>query len=259
MISFRRVGNGENVLLLHGLFGMGANLKSIAKALSSHFSVYTVDLPDHGSSSWLSKRDLCIYAEHLIAWLDENKLHTCHLVGHSLGGKIAMQMALIDPARFWSLISIDMAPVSYPNSHQNVFDVMEKLSEAKCISRKETNKILEKHLDEIELIQFLSMSLRNNEEGIYSWILNYEGLRRDYPLLCLAPDSKGAQYHGPSLFIRGQRSSFISKNNELSVRKLFPKSQISTVAGAGHWVHFDEPDRFNAIVLEFLFEISDMM
>jgi len=259
MISFRRAGDGENVLLLHGLFGMGANLKSISRALSSYFSVYSVDLPDHGDSSWLSKRDLCIYAERLIAWLDENNLHTCHLIGHSLGGKIAMQMALIDPARFCSLIIVDIAPVSYPNSHQNVFDAMQELSETKCISRRGASKILEKHLDEVELIQFLSMSLRSNEEGIYSWILNYEGLRRDYPLLCLAPDSKGTQYHGPSLFVRGQRSSFISKNNELSVRKLFPKSEISTVAGAGHWVHFDEPDRFNAIVLKFLFEISDMM
>ena len=259
MISFRRAGDGENVLLLHGLFGMGANLKSISRALSSYFSVYSVDLPDHGDSSWLSKRDLCIYAERLITWLDENDLHTCHLIGHSLGGKIAMQMALIDPARFCSLIIVDIAPVSYPNSHQNVFDAMQELSETKCISRRGASKILEKHLDEVELIQFLSMSLRSNEEGIYSWILNYEGLRRDYPLLCLAPDSKGTQYHGPCLFVRGQRSSFISKNNELSVRKLFPKSEISTVAGAGHWVHFDEPDRFNGIVLNFFFEISDMM
>ena len=259
MINFRRAGNGENVLLLHGLFGMGANLKSISRALSPHFSVYSIDLPDHGGSSWLSKRDLRIYAEHLMGWLDEYNLHKCHLIGHSLGGKVAMQMALIDPARFCSLVIVDIAPISYPTSHQNVFDAMQDLWETKCISRKGANRVLEKHLDEAELIQFLSMSLRTNEEGVYSWILNYEGLRRDYPLLCLAPESTGAQYHGPSLFIRGQRSDFISSDNELSVRKLFPESEILTVPGAGHWVHFDEPDRFNRMVLEFLLEISDMI
>ena len=170
-----------------------------------------------------------------------------------------MQMALIDPARFYSLVIVDIAPVSYPTSHQNVFDAMQELSETKCVSRKGANSILEKYRDEAELIQFLSMSLRANEEGVYSWILNYEGLRRDYSLLCMAPESTGTQYHGPSLFIRGERSSFISNINELSVRKLFPESEILTVPGACHWVHFDEPDRFNTIVLEFLFEVSDMM
>ena len=153
MISFRQVGSGENVLLLHGLFGMGANLKSISRALCPHFSVYSVDLPDHGSSSWLSGRDIRIYA----------------------------------------------------------------------------------------------------------WILNYEGLRRDYPLLSLAPDSAGAQYHRPSLFVRGQKSSFISKESEGSIRKIFPESMILTVAGAGHWVHFDKPDQFNAIALKFLSEVSDIV
>ncbi len=259
MINFRRAGNGENVVLLHGLFGMGANLKSISRALSPNFSVYSIDLPDHGGSSWLSKRDLFIYAERLMSWLEEYNLNKCHLIGHSLGGKIAMQMALIDPARFYSLIIVDIAPVSYPIAHQNVFDAMQALSETKCVLRKGAISILEKYLDEAELIQFLSMSLRANEEGVYSWIFNYEGLRRDYPLLCMAPESTGAQYYGPSLFIRGQRSSFISNDNEPSVRKLFPESEILTVPGAGHWVHFDEPDRFNTVVLKFLFEISDMM
>ena len=96
MISFHQAGNGENVLLLHGLFEMGVNLKSISRALSPYFSVYSLDLPDHGGSSWLAVRDICIYAETLITWLDERNIDNCHLVGHSLGGKVAMQMALID-------------------------------------------------------------------------------------------------------------------------------------------------------------------
>ncbi len=259
MVSFSKAGNGPNVLLLHGLFGMGSNLKSVSRALSPYFSVYNVDLPDHGKSSWLSERDISIYAETLIEWLDEYGLNNCHLVGHSLGGKIAMKMALSESLRFDSMLIVDIAPVTYANTQQHIFHAMEKLLEASCTSRKNAQIILGKHLDELEIIQFLSMSLRKNEEGIYKWILNYEGLKRDYPLLCLAPESGGAQYHRPTLFVRGERSNFISRENEFSISKLFPNSKISNVLGAGHWVHYDQSDQFNAIVIKFLSENSDFV
>ena len=131
------VGDGPDVVLLHGLFGMGSNLGSLARALQDRYRVHSVDLPNHGHSGWLDDASLAVQAQCVAQWMDERQLHSANFVGHSLGGKVAMQVALLEPLKVDALVVADIAPVSYPGSHDDVFAALDAVAGQSVRSRAE--------------------------------------------------------------------------------------------------------------------------
>ena len=246
----RTLGQGPDVLLLHGLFGQSANLRSVARALEPDFRVHNLDLPDHGQSQWVSDASLASYASCVVGWMIDQGISSAHVVGHSLGGKVAMELALTAPARVQTLVVADIAPAAYPRGHQAVIAALEAVHTSACRSRAEAEAILREWIEDSGVIGYLLMSLRA-EAGLYRWRFNLEGLAAAYDRLGMAPSGAG-DYSGPSLFLRGAQSSYVLPEHEEAIKRRFPASELFTIDPAGHWLHVEQPQIFNRRVRDFL-------
>jgi esterase len=245
------IGQGPNVVLLHGLFGSGSNLGALARSLQDRFHVHSVDLPDHGRSDWQDTTDLASLAASLRHWMQHQGVGSACFVGHSLGGKVAMQLALDYPALVEALVVADIAPVAYPPGHDAVFAALDAVVERRCRSREEAAAVMAEHLQEAGVIQFLLMSLRRGSDGSYTWRFNLQGIREGYASLREAPGA-AAPFSGPVLFIKGGDSDYIREVHRTHILALFPAAQVKIMPGCGHWLHAERPSLFNGIVGRFL-------
>ena len=250
-LQVRSAGQGPALVLLHGLFGSGANLGALARSQQAQYTVHSVDLPNHGRSGWLAEPTLTHMADSLLQWLDEQGLERVALFGHSLGGKVAMELALRAPQRVAALVVADIAPVTYEPRHQRVFAALEAVARAHCGSRDEVAAILDGQLTEPGVAQFLMMSLQRSEQGDYTWRFDREGLQAHYGALSGAP-GEGRNYPGPVLFIKGANSDYIREEHREAIMQRFPQAQLRVVPGTGHWLHADKPDLVSSIVSRFL-------
>lgn len=248
----KRVGAGPPVVLLHGLFGAGGNLGALARSLRDNYTVYSLDLPGHGRSDWLQAYSFPELAYHVHNWLVQEGLQAVHVVGHSLGGKIAMQLALQYPARVQSLVVADIAPVTYPDRHNAVFAALARVAAAECNQRDDAAQLMAETLSEDGVIAFLLASLTRDAQGIYRWRMDVEGLQRSYAALREAP--AGDSWAGPVLFIKGADSDYLLPQHQAQVTRLFPAAQLKVMQGCGHWLHAQKPALFNGIVGRFLAE-----
>jgi len=253
-LHVRRAGSGPTVVLLHGLFGAGGNLGALARSLQDRYTVLSVDLPGHGRSGWLAQYSLDSLTAAVAQWLDADGVEHPRLIGHSLGGKVAMQLALRYPDLPTALVVADIAPVEYPGNHTAVFEALDEVTAANPASRDEAAQLMAGHLEEEGVIQFLLASLQRDPEagpgGGYRWRLDVEGLRRDYDALRAAP--AGDPWPGPILFVKGGDSNYISAERERAIRPLFPAAELQVMDGCGHWLHVEKPQQFNDIVGGFL-------
>ncbi|MEH6519248.1 MAG: alpha/beta fold hydrolase [Halioglobus sp.] len=245
------VGEGAPVVLIHGLFGMGSNLGALARALSDGYRVYSVDLPNHGRSGWLDSADIPAMADALFAWMDHQGLATAALVGHSLGGKVAMAMALGNPGRVSSLVVADIAPVAYPPGHRGEFAALSAVAESHCASRAEAGELMRLHIEEEMVVQFLLKNLTRNDDGVFNWRFNLPGIMASYDLIRAAVPLAPA-YTGPVLFIKGGDSNYVSAAHTEEILALFPSVSLKVMPGCGHWLHAQQPQLFNRLVRRFL-------
>lgn len=248
-----RSGEGSPVVLLHGLFGSGSNLGALARALQDSRAVYSVDLPDHGRSGWLDELTLANMASSVGAWMAHQGLPSAQFVGHSLGGKVAMQLALAQPRLVSSAVVADIAPVDYPPHHDGVFAALDAVAAAQCTSRQAAQAMMARHLEELQVIQFLLTSLRREADGVYRWRFNLEGLKRGYGAVRAAP-AAAAPYPGPVLFIKGGESDYIREEHRSRILHLFPRASVKIMPGCGHWLHAERPGLFNSLVRRFVLE-----
>ena len=238
-------------MLIHGLFGSGSNLGALARSLQDRFEVHSIDLPNHGRSQWLENADLANVAGVVCRWMDHHALDSASLVGHSLGGKVAMELALLQPGRVDSLVVADIAPVVYPAHHDMVFQALDAVVEADCRSREEAASVMAQYLRDEGVIPFLLMSLQRGPEGVYRWRFNLEGIKRGYQAVRAAPDPM-PPYLGSALFIKGGDSDYIREEHRQSILTLFPQAVLRVMPGCGHWLHAEQPSLFNSIVGRFL-------
>jgi len=243
------------VVLLHGLFGSGNNLGALARALQDCRCVFTVDLPNHGRSDWMEEATLPAMADCLRDWMLHRGIHSAQIVGHSLGGKVAMQLALSQPQLVSALVVADIAPVEYPPHHNEVFDALDAVAAAACDSRAAAAQLMARHLAEDQVVQFLLASLRRDSDGVYRWRFNLEGLKRGYAAVRAEPDMR-APYRGPVLFIKGGDSKYIMEAHRSHILHLFPGAAMKIMSGCGHWLHAQRPSLFNSLVRRFLLEQS---
>ncbi|UAL41636.1 alpha/beta fold hydrolase [Shewanella inventionis] len=246
-------GHGEPVLLIHGLFGNLDNLKNLGSVLIHNHQVIRVDVPNHGLSEHWDDMDYPTLANAMVQLLDQLNLTATHVVGHSMGGKIAMAMALLHPTRVKSLVVADIAPVAYEPRHQTVFAGLTSLVFDENTSRKSAlTHLVSSGIDE-GTAQFLLKNLQRTESG-FEWKMNLDGLINAYERIIGwdLPISADVHFNKPTLFIRGGDSNYVTAEHRDEIVRQFPQVTAKTLNGTGHWLHAQKPEMFNRIVAEFI-------
>lgn len=239
------------IVLVHGLFGSMENLGALARSLSAHFRVYSVDLPNHGRSPHVDTMTLSSIAGALLEWMDEQAIAQAFYIGHSLGGKAVMEMALMAPDRCLKLAVIDIAPVHYEPHHLAVFDGLLSISPAELSSRTAADEALKRFVPESAVRSFLLKNLQKNEVG-FVWRMNLPAIHHDYPALIAANREAKTPFEGEVLFVKGGDSPYILESHRTAILSRFPKAKTRVVMGTGHWLHAEKPDHVAQILLRFL-------
>ncbi|WP_369742394.1 alpha/beta fold hydrolase [Pseudidiomarina sp. PP-1MA] len=237
------------VVLLHGLFGDLDNLKSLARELAEHYPVLLVDAPNHGDSPEFAKMDYASMAAALAATLDHLQLHQIHVVGHSMGGKIAMEFALTYPDRTLSVIAADISPVAYDPRHRHILEALTSVDLDAVTNRQDADRQLAKSIDSRGVRQFLLKNLRHTDTG-YQWRLPLERLDTCYDAISGAV--RDGHYEGPILFIKGGDSDYLLAQHEDEIRSRFSNIEMKIIEGTGHWLHAEKPRIFNRLALAFI-------
>lgn len=245
--------SGSRILFLHGLFGQGRNWITIARSLADAHRTTVVDLPHHGRSPWLDTFDYLQVAD-MVA--DLIKLHDpAAVVGHSMGGKVAMVLALRHPRLVSRLCVVDIAPVTYPRSQQfqSYIDAMRGLELGPDVTREAADSALATAVPDADVRSFLLQNLRRDAFG-WTWQMNLDVLGRDLGRISAWPSAQlgpTRPYGRPVLWIAGQQSSYVRTDDRPVMKAFFPHVRNVTVKGAGHWVHADRPEVLTALLRDF--------
>ena len=250
-LHFKQLGHGEPLVLLHGLFGSGDNWFGVAPRLAEKFHVLIPDLRNHGHSPHHAEMDYPLMAADVERFLAAQNIESASVIGHSMGGKVAMQFALDFPARVKKLVVVDMAPRAYKRAHDHIFAALLALDLKSFQTRSEIEEALAPEIPSLNLRRFLLKNLGRDDHGKFIWKMNLRGVVENYSRLgeVLSPQN---QFDKPALFLRGGKSDYIRAEDGLEIRRLFPTADIQTIAAANHWVHADAPAEFIRRVLDFL-------
>lgn len=244
---------GERVVFLHGLFGQGRNFNQIAKALTPELRSVLVDLPNHGRSAWTETTAYEHVADTLAEWLRGTYgEEPVHVVGHSMGGKVAMVLALRHPDLVDRLVVVDIAPVDNEGSDEfeHLLDSLAQLDIGSLERRSEADEQLASRVDNDRVRGFLLQNLRSGPDGMH-WQANLDLLRRELPTIGGFPDID-ATFGRPVMWVAGERSPYIKDEHKPEMRRLFPFTRTVTIKGAGHWVHSEKPEEFVTALRVFL-------
>lgn len=244
-------GAGPAVILLHGLFGSSDNWHTVATRLSEKFHVFALDHRNHGQSPHSPEMDYPIMAADVDRFCASQGLADARVLGHSMGGKTAMQLALNFPHRVGKLVVADMAPRAYAPAHDKIFAALLALDPPQFQHRAQIEDALAPDIPNPVLRRFLLKNLGRDASGRLFWKINLPGLARNYWRL-REPVGGPAPFPKPALFIRGGRSQYLLPEDEPLLREWFPDAEIKTIPDAGHWVHADQPAEFLRLLLEFL-------
>lgn len=246
------LGSGPDLVILHGLFGSGDNWRSIAKSLSEHYRVHLLDLPNHGRSPWVKQQSYPVFAEAVSDWMAAQGIENTALLGHSMGGKVAMQLALNNSqSNINKLIIVDIAPRAYPPHHQDIFRALANTDLSQHKNRSEVDEALKDGIETTGIRQFILKSLYRNEAGQLAWRFNLEALQQQYDSIANEPDFEHP-YTGPTLFIKGMNSQYIQTSDQPAIMERFPEARAKIIEGAGHWPHAEKPAAFLRILERFL-------
>lgn len=248
-------GQGPDIILLHGLFGSGDNFGTQARALGSHFRVHTPDLRNHGSSFHHAQMNYAVMAEDILRYADRTGIAQAVIAGHSMGGKVAMQVALNAPRRFPALIVLDIAPVDYARygaqgRHDKILQALLTLEEHPVHSRGQADAHLTSFVTDPGVRAFLLKNLRRHPDHTYHLRLNIRAIADSYANLAAAP--QGTPYPGPALFLKGGQSGYIRDEFLPGITRMFPSARIHVLPEAGHWLHTDCPEETIAAIRDFL-------
>jgi len=244
-------GEGKPLLILHGFLGMGDNWKSLANSFSSRFEVHLIDQRNHGRSFHSDDFSYELMVSDLVHYMDHHNLEKAFLLGHSMGGKTAMLMAVEHPERVDRLVVADIAPKFYPPHHQFILDALNAVDFHSVSSRNEIDQIFKSYIPEKGIRQFLLKNVYRKSRDEYGYRFNLHGLEEniDEVGVELPPH---AMTETPTLFLRGANSGYITDRDRPLIKAHFPNSEIVDIANAGHWLHAENPDDFYKSVVRFL-------
>lgn len=264
---YSELGEGPPLFIIHGLYGSSDNWMKTAKALSGRFRVYSVDLRNHGRSPHSDVHNYEVMRDDLLELLDKLSVKKATLLGHSMGGKVAVCFAGHYPDRVEQLIVADIAPVSYSGTdrekegrayHAEVLEAMMRIDIDSSKSRAEADRKLSETVENRRIRQFLLKNLKRNKDKSFGWRINLDVLKRELDNIMdgineSCPGFRIPVTGFPVLFIRGERSSYIKDEDFPAIRKIFPQAEIITLPGAGHWLHAEKPGEFVRNILGFTF------
>lgn len=244
-------GHGRPLIILHGLLGSSRNWGAIMRQLGERHHVLALDLPNHGGSPWTEVMDYPFMARSVAGFIEARGLGPSLVVGHSMGGKAAMVLALTRPDLVEGLVVVDIAPVGYSHTFAPYIKAMRGVSLARATRRADVEAQLRETIPDPRVRAFLMQNL-DGEPGAYRWRPNLATLAAamadilDFPAV-----SDGARYDGPTLFLAGAESDYVRPAHRPEIGRLFPNARIEVVEGAGHWLHADRPDAFVQAVAGF--------
>jgi esterase len=256
MLAGLEQGSGVPLVILHGLLGSSRNWATMAARFAGSYHVFAVDLRNHGLSPHDPVHTYPAMAEDVRNFLEQQGIARCHLLGHSMGGKVAMECALGFGERVVSLTVVDIAPVRYLPTETSALSILSSVDLRQCATRGMVDAALARSIPDERVRQFLLTNLRRQDDGGLTWRVNLEALLAHEDDLDDFPQHREI-YPGPTLVLRGGKSAYVQDAHQAAIRSLFPAAEIETLASAGHWVHADDPDGFYEAVITFLRSVSE--
>lgn len=250
-LNYKEFGQGDPLIILHGLFGTLDNWQTLAKKFAKDYTVFIVDQRNHGRSPHIDHIDYPSMANDLQHFMESNWIYKAHILGHSMGGKTAMEFALNYSDMVDKLIVVDIAPKKYAPRHQTIFDALFSVKLEEVNNRKEAEAILTPQIESYGVRQFLLKNLSRNKAGGYEWKMNLPIIYKHYQDILDDVNTENI-FEGPSLFIDGADSEHIQDADHSLIKSRFPNAQIETIVNAGHWVHADQPMALLNTVSSFL-------
>jgi len=249
-LFYREQGQGQVIIILHGIFGSSDNWLTQSKLLSQQYHVYSVDLRNHGQSPHVDEFDYASMVRDLEEFLEQHLIKDPVIIGHSMGGKVAMNFAVAHPEKLQKLIIVDIAPKPYDLTHYVIMDGLKAVPIEKLTTRNEADEALAPYVPEADVRQFLLKNLQRKPEGGFRWKLNLPVIDANLPKI-----GHDLQYPGkfekPALFIRGGRSRYILDEDMKHIREVFPLAELETL-DTGHWVQAEKPNEFVELVRRWL-------
>ncbi len=251
-LFYRKYGSGQPLIILHGLFGQSDNWNTLSKQFSENgFEVFIVDLRNHGLSPHSNDWNYKVMSEDVLELMSENNLQNVVLLGHSMGGKVAMQFAIDNASILDKLIVVDISPKYYPLHHQSVLEALQAIDFNFIKTRREAEEVLNKYISDFGTKQFLLKNIYWKEDGQLAWRFNLSVIVKNIENVGEAtPTEKSCDT--PTLFIRGEKSNYILDTDINLIQDTFPRSMLETIPNAGHWVHAEKPKEFFDCVINFI-------
>jgi esterase len=265
-LSYRKLGAGKPVIILHGLYGSSDNWYTIGRALADQHEVFIPDQRNHGNSLHSADHDYNIMADDLNDFFIQHNLQKAVILGHSMGGKTALAFGLKYPEKVEKMIVVDISPFGYDEtsapevvSHEQIMRSLMMLQPETLKGRKDADDRLQGHIRQEPVRQFLLKNLKRNHEGIFYWTMNLPVLQQHLPDIyasIMPPDITGpADIPAfPLMFIKGENSGYLRKEEFDSIKHFFPHAELAEIAGAGHWVHAERPVEFLETIRNFISE-----
>lgn len=251
-LFYREYGSGKPVVILHGLMGSSDNWLPQSKLLGEQYHVYVVDQRNHGQSPHSDDFNYGVLLEDIRRFIDHHQLVNPVVLGHSMGGKAAMNFALACPDKLSKLIVVDIAPKAYNVRHDYIIEGLKAVPIDKIQSRNEADEALARHVPNQAVRQFLLKNLLRKPEGGFTWRINLNIIDKNLELIGGGLIHSGV-FEKPTLFIRGAKSDYILDEDSAIIKKYFPNATLVTM-DTGHWVQAEKPEEFVQVVLNFLHE-----
>ncbi len=249
-LHFREMGQGNPLLILHGLFGSSDNWLTIAKQLATSYRVFIIDQRNHGQSPQSDTWNYTVMAQDIEDFCIQHQLNEIFIAGHSMGGKTVMKMAELFPQRIKKMMVIDIAPRYYPVHHHQILKALKSIDFEVINTRKQAEEVLQSIIEDMGTRQFLLKNIYWIAENKLAWRFNLEVIANNIQIVGEAtPDNVSTICEIPVCFVKGEKSDYIKKEDELLILNQYPNSEIITIANAGHWVHAEKPvDLMNEMI-----------
>lgn len=261
-LFYRKYGQGPPLIIIHGLYGSSDNWVSIGRKLAENFEVFIIDQRNHGKSPHSPDHNYQVLKADLLEFMDAQSIVKAIIIGHSMGGKVAMFFAADYPERVSHLIVADISPSSYQFTsstqllaHTTIIRAMFNLDFYGISNRQEVDDILAKSIPENRIRQFLLKNIKRSKNNEYSWRLNIRTIKNELKNIMEGLDENQTEISGfPVLFIKGGNSDYIQKDDEKIIKKIFPYADIETIPNAGHWLHAEQPELFLEKINDFILQ-----
>ncbi|ALI98774.1 alpha/beta fold hydrolase [Rufibacter tibetensis] len=251
-LNYKLLGEGQPLLILHGLFGTLDNWQTLGREFSKTFQVYLIDLRNHGRSPHSQEFSYQLMTDDLLEFIEQHQLQNPMIIGHSMGGKVAMNFALQNPDKLSKLLVADIAPKAYPPHHDDIIAGFRSIDLNAIQNRQEADDQLAQKVDDVGTRMFLLKNLYRKDDNSFGWRLNLDSIEQNLDQILGNIESE-TPFTKPTLFLRGGNSRYIKPEQDIAqIQGLFPAAKIETIENAGHWLHAEQPQEFYRLTMQFL-------